>query len=186
MKHPLIDYQPGSIRDDFDFGPLLFLKKNVLQIACKELQDEQSDALFSGLYQLRLAVSRKFSIERISEPIYIVESSEVENSDDKLFENALRTKGKSMANLNQYNRDKISKFAVPKFMEINRKLYFVSYINSNVLKSEVGNSVIDYVCPHSDFSATYSIDDRNNENCSNESDAPVIAYIREHFVYVPP
>jgi GT2 family glycosyltransferase len=84
-RHPLIDYQPGSIRDDFDFGPLLFLKKNVLQIACKELQDEQSDSLFSGLYQLRLAVSRKFSIERISEPIYIVESFEVDNSDDKLF-----------------------------------------------------------------------------------------------------
>ena len=84
-RHPLIDYQAGSIRDDFDFGPLLFLKKNVLQIACKELQDEQSDSLFSGLYQLRLAVSRKFSIERISKPLYIVERSEAENSDEKLF-----------------------------------------------------------------------------------------------------
>ncbi len=84
-RHPLIDYQPGSIRDDFDFGPLLFLKKNVLQIACKELQDEQSDSLFSGLYQLRLAVSRKFSIERISKPLYFVESLEMENCDEKLF-----------------------------------------------------------------------------------------------------
>jgi glycosyltransferase involved in cell wall biosynthesis len=84
-RHSLIDYQLGSIRDDFDFGLLLFLKKNVLQIACKELQDEQSDSLFSGLYQLRLAVSRKFSIERISKPLYFVESLEMENCDEKLF-----------------------------------------------------------------------------------------------------
>jgi len=84
-KHPLIDYQPGSIRDDFDFGPLLFLKKNVLQIACKELQDEQSDSLFSSQYQFRLAVSRKFSIERISKPLYAVEYLEMENYDEKLF-----------------------------------------------------------------------------------------------------
>jgi len=32
-----------------------------------------------------LAVSRKFSIERIPDPIYIVESSESDNSDEKLF-----------------------------------------------------------------------------------------------------
>jgi len=83
--HPLIDYQTGSIRDDFDFGPLIFLKKSALQSACKDLQVEQSDSLFSGLYQLRLAVSRKFAIEKISEPIYNVERSETNNFDDKLF-----------------------------------------------------------------------------------------------------
>ncbi len=85
IKHPLIDYQSGSIRDDFDFGPLLFLKKSALQSAYKDLQIEQSDSLFSGLYQLRLAISRKFSIERISEPIYSVERSGKDNSDEKLF-----------------------------------------------------------------------------------------------------
>ena len=63
-SHPLIDYQAGSIRDDFDFGPLLFLKISALQSACKDLQIEKSDALFSGLYQLRLAVSRKYLIEK--------------------------------------------------------------------------------------------------------------------------
>ena len=84
-NYPLIDYQSGSIRDDFDFGPLLFLKKSTLQLAGKDLQIEQSDSLFSGLYQLRLAVSRKFSIDRISESLYIVERSETDNSDKKLF-----------------------------------------------------------------------------------------------------
>jgi len=83
--HPLIDYQTGSIRDDFDFGPLIFLKKSALQSACEDLLNEQGESLFSGLYQLRLAVSRKFSIEKISEPIYIVERSETDNSDKKLF-----------------------------------------------------------------------------------------------------
>jgi len=84
-KHPLIDYQPGSIRDNFDFGPLIFLKKNILRSACKDLRIGQSNSLFSGLYQLRLVISRTFSIEKISEPLYIVERSEAENSDEKLF-----------------------------------------------------------------------------------------------------
>jgi len=84
-SHPLIDYQLGSIRDDFDFGSLIFLKKSVLRSVYKDLLIEQSDLLFSGLYQLRLAVSRKFSIEKVFEPLYIVEKSEIDNSGEKLF-----------------------------------------------------------------------------------------------------
>ena len=29
VNHPLIDYQIGSVRDDFEFGPLLFFNKEV-------------------------------------------------------------------------------------------------------------------------------------------------------------
>lgn len=85
INHPLIDYQSGSIRDDFDFGPLIFLKKNVLQSVWNDLQIQQNDSLFSGFYQLRLAISRTFSIKKISEPLYIVQRSEADNSDEKLF-----------------------------------------------------------------------------------------------------
>ena len=81
----LSDYKLGSIRDDFKFGPLIFLKRDALQSACKDVQDEQSDSLFSGLYQLRLAVSRKFSIERISKPLYHIKKLGKGNSDNKLF-----------------------------------------------------------------------------------------------------
>ena len=123
-RHLLIDYQPGSIRDDFDFGPLLFLKKNVLQIACKELQDEQSDSLFSGLYQLRLAFSRKFSIERISQPLYFVERLEMENCDEKLFryvDPANRKFQLEMETVATNHLKKICAYLVPGFNDINLK-----------------------------------------------------------------
>jgi len=123
-RHLLIDYQPGSIRDDFDFGPLLFLKKNVIQIACKELQDEQSDLLFSGLYQLRLAVSRKFSIERISKPLYFVENLEMENCDEKLFryvDPANRKFQLEMETVATNHLKKIGAYLVPGFNDINLK-----------------------------------------------------------------
>jgi len=46
-KHPLIDYQSGSIRDDFDFGPLIILKKSTLQSGCKDLLFLPGYILFS-------------------------------------------------------------------------------------------------------------------------------------------
>jgi hypothetical protein len=122
--YPLIGYQPGSIRDDFDFGPLIFLKKNALQLACKELQNEQSDSLFSGLYQLRLAVSRKFSIERISKPLYFVEKFEKENCDEKLFryvDPANRDLQLEMETAATHHLKKIGAYLEPGFKEVTLK-----------------------------------------------------------------
>lgn len=81
--------------------------------------------------------------------------------DDKVFEDALY-EAKSMVYLNNYNISQISKYASPKFVEINNKLYFVAYINSNILKSDIGNRLISNSYPYCDFSATYNIDDRYN------------------------
>ena len=123
-RHPLIDYQAGSIRDDFDFGPLLFLKKYVLQIACKELQDEQSDSLFSGLYQLLLAVSRKFSIERIPKPLYNVERLETDNCNKKLFryvDPANRELQLEMETSATHHLKLIGAYLKPVFKEVNLK-----------------------------------------------------------------
>ncbi len=120
--HPLIDYQTGSIRDDFDFGPLIFLKKRALQLACKDLQVEQSDSLFSGLYQLRLAISRKFSIEKISEPIYSVERSGKDNSDEKLFryvDPGNRELQIEMETAVTHHLKKIGAFLEPDFKDVN-------------------------------------------------------------------
>ncbi len=121
-KHPLIDYQSGSIRDDFDFGPLLFLKKSALESACEDLQIEQNYSLFSGLYQLRLAVSRKSSIEKISESIYIVERSETGNSDEKLFkyvDPGNRESQLEMETAVTHHLKKIGAYLKPDFKEVN-------------------------------------------------------------------
>ncbi len=55
-QHPLIEYQTGSIRDDFDFGGFVLVENNILQKAAKIIKN---DLKYSALYFLRLAISGK-------------------------------------------------------------------------------------------------------------------------------
>ena len=66
--HPLIDYQEGSLRDDFDFGPLTLLDGESLKEAAAELRRDRFD--FAGGYAARLALARRKPIVRIGEPLY--------------------------------------------------------------------------------------------------------------------
>jgi GT2 family glycosyltransferase len=63
--HPRIDYQRGSIRDGFDFGP-------VVGVAVQAARQSGIDGpwKWGGLYDLRLRISEKHSIVRIPEPLY--------------------------------------------------------------------------------------------------------------------
>lgn len=40
--HPVIDYQLGSVRDDFDFGSLLMFRTDYLKRAINEIEAEKS------------------------------------------------------------------------------------------------------------------------------------------------
>jgi len=82
MPHPLIDYQYGSIRDDFEFGPLMLIRKESLNDFYK--QDE--DYLFAGMYSLRLAVSRNYSLIRIPELLYTINKFNNRRSGEKQFD----------------------------------------------------------------------------------------------------
>jgi hypothetical protein len=70
--HPRIDYQLGSIRDNFDFGPVLAVSVH----AARQVW-EGGTARWAGLYDLRLRISEKYPIVRIPEPLY---SAAVEDS----------------------------------------------------------------------------------------------------------
>jgi hypothetical protein len=65
-----IDYQPGSIRDDFFFGPLMLFKKEALDAARQQYGPLQ-DTRWGGLYELRLRISRSTGVARIPEPLSI-------------------------------------------------------------------------------------------------------------------
>ena len=54
--HPVIDYQEGSLRDDFNFGSVILYKTSAFKEACKMMDQEFR---FAGLYDLRLKVSQK-------------------------------------------------------------------------------------------------------------------------------
>ena len=52
---PVIDYQFGSLRDDFDFGSVLIYRTSALKEAVSRMD---TDYEFAGLYDLRLKVSQ--------------------------------------------------------------------------------------------------------------------------------
>ncbi len=51
---PVIDYQEGSLRDDFNFGSVLFYNTAMLKKAAAQIDESYK---FAGLYALRLGVS---------------------------------------------------------------------------------------------------------------------------------
>ena len=77
--HPVIEYQAGSIRDDFDFGPLLFLRTDAVK---KSLN---SDYKYAGLYDLRLNISLSHEVLRIPEYLYYSTKPELSKSGEKQF-----------------------------------------------------------------------------------------------------
>jgi Glycosyl transferase family 2 len=81
--HPVIDYQPGSLRDDFDFGPVLFFDSRALMTAVGEIGESLE---YAGLYQLRLKVSQKALPVRIPEYLYAVEPVDTRVSGKKMFD----------------------------------------------------------------------------------------------------
>ncbi|MEN8229274.1 MAG: glycosyltransferase family A protein [Bacteroidota bacterium] len=81
--HTVIDYQPGSLRDDFEFGPLLFFNSKALIRATEEIQDSFEHA---GLYQLRLKLSQASLPVRIPEFLYEVQPLDRRASGKKMFD----------------------------------------------------------------------------------------------------
>ncbi|MGM9843261.1 MAG: glycosyltransferase family 2 protein [Muribaculaceae bacterium] len=64
---PVIDYQFGSLRDDFNFGSVLFFCTKAFKAAAAEIDAEYTAA---GLYDLRLKVSRIAPLVHINEYLY--------------------------------------------------------------------------------------------------------------------
>lgn len=81
--HPTIDYQEGSLRDDFDFGSLWLVKTS----AFKEfVQRSNAKIRHAGLYALRLFLSREGKIVHLREPLYTEWESDQRKSGEKLFD----------------------------------------------------------------------------------------------------
>lgn len=80
---PVIDYQLGSIRDDFDFGGVLLIRTSSLKLA---VEDMDKDYQYAGLYDLRLRLSRLGIFEHISEYLYYELEKDTRASGEKLFD----------------------------------------------------------------------------------------------------
>ena len=83
-SHPVIDYQEGSLRDDFNFGSLLCYNTAALKKAAKRMKNESYQ--FAGLYDLRLKVSQKHPLVHINEYLYTEIEKDTRVSGQKIFD----------------------------------------------------------------------------------------------------
>ncbi len=81
--YPVIDYQEGSLRDDFNFGSIFFYNAKNLRKAAHKMKD---DYQFAGLYDLRLKVSRKAELVHINEYLYSEIEFDTRKSGEKQFD----------------------------------------------------------------------------------------------------
>ena len=84
IKHPVIDYQSGSLRDDFDFGSLWFIKAQALRDFIA--QQDRADYQYAGLYDLRLYLSRMGEIFHLNEFLYTEDELDNRKSGEKQFD----------------------------------------------------------------------------------------------------
>ena len=83
-KHPVIDYQAGSLRDDFDFGSLWCIKAQAL--ADYIAQPDREEYQFAALYDLRLYLSRVGEIFHLNEFLYSEAELDTRKSGEKQFD----------------------------------------------------------------------------------------------------
>jgi len=82
-KAPVIDYQMGSLRDDFDFGSVLFFCGQCFKKAASAMKVHYE---FAGLYDLRLRLSQFAPITHINEFLYSDVELDTRKSGEKIFD----------------------------------------------------------------------------------------------------
>ena len=80
---PVIDWQEGSLRDDFDFGSVLLVRNSALVQAASEMD---ANYRYAGLYDLWLRLSRQGEFVHIGEYLYYEDKEDLRSSGEKLFD----------------------------------------------------------------------------------------------------
>lgn len=82
-EHPGVEYQPGSLRDDFDFGGLVMLNVADVIGAIGEMSDEASNLPDGGWYALRLSLGIAHMIAFVPESLYTMPRVDMRLSGEK-------------------------------------------------------------------------------------------------------
>ena len=86
-NHPVNDYQLGSVRDDFDFGPLLMIKYDALDTYMGRLVSKAPEYKYAGLYRFRLSCAAlPEGIIHIREYLYTFQEEDIRKSGEKQFD----------------------------------------------------------------------------------------------------
>ncbi|MBB4035267.1 hypothetical protein GGR21_001156 [Dysgonomonas hofstadii] len=118
---PVITYQKGSLRDDFNFGSVLIYKSEVLKHAASEMDKEYQ---FAGIYDLRLKVSQKAGLVHINEYLYTEIENDSRKSGEKIFDYVDPKNRNMQIEMEQACTDhlkKIGAYLAPQFKKIEFK-----------------------------------------------------------------
>ena len=80
---PVIDYQLGALRDDFDFGSVVLFRADAFREAVAAMN---TDYEYAAFYDLRLRLSRIGEIVHIPEYLYYEDQEDNRTSGEKLFD----------------------------------------------------------------------------------------------------
>ncbi|MCF0244925.1 MAG: glycosyltransferase family 2 protein [Bacteroidaceae bacterium] len=83
VKHPTIEYQKGSLRDDFDFGSCILVRSDFLKLYVLREPEKYN---FASFYDLRLFLSRQGSIIHLNEYLYTEDETDARKSGEKQFD----------------------------------------------------------------------------------------------------
>jgi len=83
IKHPVIEYATGSIRDDFNFGALVLIKTSLLK---EFIESQPADYRFAGWYDFRLFLSRKGAVHLAESYFYSYKEPDLRASGAKQFD----------------------------------------------------------------------------------------------------
>ncbi|MEE1317022.1 MAG: glycosyltransferase family A protein, partial [Prevotella sp.] len=87
-RHPVIDYQEGSLRDDFDFGSVMLIRTDFIKeyehtvLAVADAPSYQ----YAGLYALRLWLSTRGELFHLNEYLYTERQMDMRKSGEKQFD----------------------------------------------------------------------------------------------------
>lgn len=80
---PVIDYQAGSLRDDFNFGSVLLFNAQAFKESAGRMKVDYN---YAGLYDLRLKLSQKYPLVHINEYLYSEVENDTRKSGEKIFD----------------------------------------------------------------------------------------------------
>jgi len=116
--HPVIAYQEGSLRDDFNFGPVQLYRTDVLKTFEAAVTGDWKHAAY---YALRLLAARMGEITRIPELLFTMAETDTRKSGEKLFDYVTSSARERQIELEQactVHLQKIGAFLKPEFKTV--------------------------------------------------------------------
>lgn len=187
-RHPVNDYQLGSLRDDFDFGGMMLLNTEFL----KNFKSEDVYK-FAGLYNLRLHLSRESLLLRIPEFFYSTFEFDTRKSGVKQFDYVNPKNRDVQIEMEKVCTDhlkKIDAYLHPKFKEIdiaNNEFEFEASVIIPVKNrvSTIGDAIDSVLIQKTDFRFNLIVVD-NYSNDGTTEKIKEIAKNNSHLIHVIP